>query len=526
MSGGPTPASAPPGRRRFRFGHVPVASWVTPAYALLAVLAGGLLFWTCATGARVRPAEAGRGTARPLQMLSTSLSDDMRAQAIDALERDAFRREQRFLDAVEPGHLFASTRVEEADIEAGYWSPEDLFQIGGQLFNLVFTRDVGYGARDLPPLARFQTGRRGGPDATRCASCHRRGGPAGGGDGADDAYLDGDGNTQASGLARNPIALPGEGLVEILAGEMSAELVAARAALLGRASASGKPARGELRAKGVSFGFLTAMPGGSVDTAEVAGVDADLRVKPFGWKGNVATIRDAVEDELLVHHGMESDHLVATAPRERVGPFGGDDPDGDGVTHEITEGQVTALTLFVAMQEMPQIVTPPDSNTALSWAAGRARFDSLGCAACHVPSLPLGTTRFVLPSRGGGASFAVDLAREAAEPRILPLEHEGGYRVFLFSDLRRHDIGKGLAEPRPDRGVAGNLFLTRPLWGVGRSAPYLHDGRAPMLEPAILAHGGEAQAARDAYAALADPDRGTVRVFLTSLTRAKRMVTQ
>jgi CxxC motif-containing protein (DUF1111 family) len=98
--------------------------------------------------------------------------------------------------------------------------------------------------------------------------------------------------------------------------------------------------------------------------------------------------------------------------------------------------------------------------------------------------------------------------------------------VFLFSDLRRHDIGKDLAEPRSDRGVAGSVFLTRPLWGVGRSAPYLHDGRAPMLEQAILAHGGEARAARDAYAALEDPERGSVRVFLSSLTRAKRMVTQ
>ena len=28
-------------------------------------------------------------------------------------------------------------------------------------------------------------------------------------------------------------------------------------------------------------------------SGEVVGVDADLVIKPFGWKGNVATIRDA-----------------------------------------------------------------------------------------------------------------------------------------------------------------------------------------------------------------------------------------
>ena len=74
--------------------------------------------------------------------------------------------------------------------------------------------------------------------------------------------------------------------------------------------------------------------------------------------------------------------------------------------------------------------------------------------------------------------------------------------------------------------MAGNLFLTRPLWGVSRSRPYLHDGRAATLERAILDQAGEAQAARDGYDVLNDLDRGTVRLVLTSLTRAKRMVAQ
>jgi CxxC motif-containing protein (DUF1111 family) len=61
---------------------------------------------------------------------------------------------------------------------------------------------------------------------------------------------------------------------------------------------------------------------------------------------------------------------------------------------------------------------------------------------------------------------------------------------------------------------------------VARSRPYLHDARAALLEDAILQHGGEAQGARDAYAALGDPDRGALRLLLTTLTRAPRMVTQ
>jgi di-heme oxidoreductase (putative peroxidase) len=496
---------------------------------LVAMVALGLTFGAC-NDESIAPIDVasggGRGGAQVLHTISTRLPGDQREDATAALTRDAFRRENRFLDAVDPGYLFRSTRIDEAAIESGAWSSDELYQIGGQLFNFTFTEEVGYGGKDLPAYGRFQTGRRGGPDAPRCATCHWRGGPAGAGDAADNAYLDGDGSSQSSALARNPIALAGAGLVEIVAAEMSAELEGVRSSLANQASSSGKPARGDLIAKGISFGRLTVKPDGSVDSSEVSGIDADLVVKPFGWKGNVATVRDAVEDELLLHHGMESDHLVAEGKPERVGPFGGVDPDGDHVTSEITEGQVTALTLFVAMQEAPIESTPVSSEETLLAAKGRAFMKSLGCTSCHVSSLPLSATTFTLPSRGGGAAIKVDLARDGAEPRIAPDAQSGAFRVFLFSDLKRHDVGKDLAEARADRGAPAAQFLTRPLWGVARSRPYLHDARAALLEDAILLHGGEAQKARDGYAALGDVDRGAVRLMLTTLTRAPRMVTQ
>lgn len=496
---------------------------------VLALLSLGLTFGACSDES-ISPVGAssvdGRGGGRILHTISAHLPENQREDATAALARDAFRRENRFLDAVKPGHLFQATRVDQAAIESGAWTSDELYQIGGQLFNFTFTKEVGYGGRDLPAYGRFQTGRRGGPDAPRCATCHWRGGPAGSGDGADNAYLDGDGSSQSSALARNPIALAGAGLVEIVAAEMSAELAQVRRSLAREAEASGKAARGDLVAKGISFGKLTVKPDGSVDPGEISGVDADLVVKPFGWKGNVVTVRDAVEDELLLHHGMESDHLVGEGRPERVGPFGGVDPDGDDVTSEITEGQVTALTLFVAMQEAPVEVAPVSSDETLLAAKGRALMKSLGCASCHVSSLPLSSTTFTLPSRGGGAAVKVDLAREGADPRILPDLQSGAFRVFLFSDLKRHDVGKDLAEVRADRGAPAAQFLTRPLWGVGRSRPYLHDARAALLEDAILLHGGEAQSSRDAYAALGDVNRGAVRLLLTTLTRAPRLVTQ
>ena len=35
------------------------------------------------------------------------------------------------------------------------------------------------------------------------------------------------------------------------------------------------------------------------------------------------------------------------------------------------------------------------------------------------------------------------------------------------------------------------LFLTRPLWGVADTGPWLHDGRALTLKEAILLHEGQ-----------------------------------
>jgi hypothetical protein len=68
--------------------------------------------------------------------------------------------------------------------------------------------------------------------------------------------------------------------------------------------------------------------------------------------------------------------------------------------------------------------------------------------------------------------------------------------------------------------TAKALSLTIPpsvLWGVGTTAPYGHDGRSINLTEVILRHGGEAQAERDAFAALAEPLRGCLLDFLNSL---------
>jgi CxxC motif-containing protein (DUF1111 family) len=139
----------------------------------------------------------------------------------------------------------------------------------------------------------------------------------------------------------------------------------------------------------------------------------------------------------------------------------------------------------------------------------------------------------------------VDLAVEAQAPRVETVA-SGGAVLRLYGDLKRHKMGRTLADPAGGDDVAlANLtplmvdgkphllsteeFLTPELWGVGNTGPYLHDGRAGTLAEAILLHGedapppigdpgrSEGQEARDAYLALPADERSALVSFLKSL---------
>ncbi len=466
------------------------------------------------------PPPASAASAEPLGIYPQQPPGLQRVDALAALEADARFRHARFLDAARPGHLWASSRIEMSDVAT--MAPSHLYEMGAQLFHYRFGPSEGFGDADQAVPLRVHRGRRGGPDAYTCNDCHRRGGPAGAGSAADNAYLEGDGQRPELALVRNPPALSGAGVLELLAAEISLDLQSQRAAAMQEAKTSGQAKRVELTSKGLTFGALTAGPDGSVDNGEVVGIDADLVVKPFGWSGHTANLRDMVEDQLQIHHGMQSEHLVREGDADRVGSHGGDDPDGDGVVREMTEGQLTALTMFVAMQELPVLDAPKDGRFLLKWAEGKERFEKLGCATCHVPAVTLDSAVYRLPGRDGNADLTVDLSRDGAAPRLELSPAGEGFRVYLFSDLKRHVVGPNLRGTRSHRGVSPAAFMTPPLWGLSRSGPYMHDGRAPTLEEAIMAHSGEATESQRAYAKLDDDTKGSVRVYINALTRATR----
>ena len=194
----------------------------------------------------------------------------------------------------------------------------------------------------------------------------------------------------------------------------------------------------------------------------------------FGHKATVPTLRQQVAQAFAGDIGLSNKLLPATL--------------GD---NDLADGQFDETVVFVSVLGVP--VAAPQNAAA---RAGRQRFRDFGCAACHVPTLVTGDA--ALPA----------LAHQTIHP---------------YTDLLLHDVGDGLTDARRDFTAEGVEWRTAPLWGIGLvqvvlpAATFLHDGRARTLAEAILWHGGEAQAARDAFRLAARPERDALISFLQTL---------
>lgn len=401
----------------------------------------------------------------------------------------------------------------QAAIERGEVRPAELEHQGAVLFHTPFRSVPGFAAH--LPSARAAGGRIfnriGGPESQTCVGCHNqlvgvdglvRLVSGGAGDGATNAFVGSPDPSRVAGVAsvaagtgpggeRNPKAVFGSAVKAQLAQEMTAELRSQAAAARAQARAARKPIPAILTAKGVPFGRIVARPDGSIDASGRAGIDADLVVKPFGARGTVTDLRSVVVGAAAAHLGVGE---------RRFGDSGG------LLASDLSPGDITALVYWVASRPAPRRSPPIGRDAAAQIGRGEQLLGELGCAQCHIPTLPLADPVIRIadptsPARG----VTYDL-------RQTDLEASDGTAigVALYSDLRRHAMGDGLADAATQVGVGGDIFLTTPLWGAGSTGPWLHDGRAATLADAILWHGGEAQAARDRFARLPEEDREAV----------------
>ncbi len=455
--------------------------------------------------------------------------------------------------------------VQAGDTELAF---EEAFEMGDELFETVFNAldgagaNVGEGMRFTRVPRADLTGpgewanhippRITGPNAEACNHCHNTPFDDGAGNAASDVHRDPLHTASlASFIRRDTPHLFAPGAIQRLAEEMTEDLHAIRDGAAADACALGIPVTRELVAKGVDFGSITAMPAGDpcvaeLDATGVEGVAADLVIRPFQWKGANASVRDFNRGASHNELGMQAVEITGA----------GVDGDFDGVADEMTIGDQTALAVYIAAQPRPTtrlelaslgLIDPLSEEEKAAIERGKVAFRQAQCQTCHVPALRIDDPVFSEPSQNPNFRDAVfpagqDPIGEGVDPAFpisfdltedqpdniirdedgnvirrlgsLEVDAQGRGVVRLLGDLRRHDMGEGLAERIDDIGTGAASFLTESLWGVGSTAPYLHDGRATTLTEAILEHGGEAEASREAFVDLSEGEQADLIAFL------------
>jgi CxxC motif-containing protein (DUF1111 family) len=305
----------------------------------------------------------------------------------------------------------------------------------------------------------------------------------------------------------------------------------------------------DLRSKGLRYGRIRALPDGSVDTSQVDGVDADLRVKPFFAQGGTISMREFAIGAFKAEMGLEAPDEILCAvtdpvnPQKRTSPAGfvydpskdhferppvcdrNADGDRDGVRNEIDTAVVDYMEFYLLNYFKPG--TGPGSSRTRD---GLNLMNQVSCTGCHVQNLPIRQDRRVAdvetvhdPVRGifnrlfatATTRFVVQPPDSDPHPQILPAR-QSFMVANIFTDLKRHDLGPAFHEREFDGSLVTKM-MTEPLWGIGTTAPYGHDGRSMNIEEAILRHGGEALASRNSFASLASDDRRKILEFLQTL---------
>jgi hypothetical protein len=474
---------------------------------------------------------------------------DLHRMVESQLENYYAKRADRLGRAVEPEERGLFVQLHSNRLDRDFTPLEAFFNAGEELFEFEFTvgEGLGNGLGAKPPnMRRVHRGAQGGPDTTSCRSCHHRGGDDGAGEYTEAALTGGDGENVMNANERNAPALLGGGALQILAREIS-EALAAQAAPV-----KGVEGERRLEVQGVDFGTVRMRKDGTLDTSKLTAIDPDLIVRPFGWKGTHSTLRRFAEEAFQVHHGLQSESLVerragrvplppgaSPATRALLGALGdgpAHDPDRDGNALELNARMLTSVSVYLTLLPLPVIEPPRAPDLLAAFRDGEVAFRDAGCPSCHKPSWMLQKTTWTERGEASGEKdqLVLDLRKDiqrGPQLRNTNTMTYGAYPLYIFSDLRRHDMGPELADTYdggPHKGdrkdpdeakIPPSYFLTRPLWGLADSAPYLHDGRAVTIPDAITLHGGEARASREAYLKLPPERQRALHVFLLSLTR-------
>jgi len=416
---------------------------------------------------------------------------------------------------------------------------EEIIEHGEFLFKVSFNELDGLGRPETSGTTKTRPRRESpqnfnrisGPDANACVACHNLPRIGGGGDNSNNVFglasdidfatLEGSVGTEDDSSSvlditneRNTIGVFGSGLVELLSREITSDLLNIVEKSKKLSIEENKVIKADLESKGINYGYIEVHPNGFVDRSNVDGIDSDLVLRPFIQKGVIGTLRDFSNISMNHHHGMQSEELAGL----------NSDLDRDGIVNELTEGDITAVTIFQATLDFPDNIFSENEEIKSAQLKGKEIFNNIGCASCHMPTLPLKSLMFVEP---GPLNTEISTTIvESKKTLVVNLEdyvskldkdEDGNYLIPIWSDLKRHDMGSKLDNERPlQKGVPTNYWLTKKLWGFYSEPPFLHHGRANLLNDVIEMHQGDAKISSDAYFELDSSEQQYLIEFLKS----------
>ncbi|NQZ72623.1 MAG: c-type cytochrome [Dinoroseobacter sp.] len=216
----------------------------------------------------------------------------------------------------------------------------------------------------------------------------------------------------------------------------------------------------------------------------------------FGLKAGSPTVREQSAAAFAGDIGISTPLFPAAwgecteaQPDCRAAPHG----DGDERGFEIDAEGLDLVTFYSRNLAVPARRNVDDPFVL----RGKEVFYTIGCTSCHQPSF--------------------------VTHRLVDQPEQSFQLIWPYTDMLLHDMGPGLADNRPEARASGSEWRTPPLWGIGLTEQvsghtyFLHDGRARSLLEAVLWHGGEAQAQRDAVMSMPPQDREALLTYLESL---------
>ena len=200
-------------------------------------------------------------------------------------------------------------------------------------------------------------------------------------------------------------------------------------------------------------------PDGPRNTTNLRGL---AHTRPLHWSAD----RDEVQDFEFTIRELQAGTGLLADPHPELGP-----------SNTGRSADLDALTAFIeSLQPKPSPFRHQDGTLTPEARRGQAIFHrpDVGCAACHIPP--------------------------------------------LFTDLLMHDIGTGHGPGE----LLGPAFDTPSLRGIWHTAPYLHDGRAPILSDVLTTHNPHDRHGHTAH--LSEAELHDLVAFLHSVEGAKSRI--